>query len=1102
MDARSSRFYAAWAEGAVMAALLAVPLYFTVFTDRVFEPEKAGLLRALAVVAAAAGVVAWRAAPPRAHVRAVISHPIAQTAIAVWAAEMVATATSVAPWTSVMGAYSRGQGLATTTALLVVGLGSVSVARRPGGAERLAAVIGASVLPAGLYGIAQAYGLDPLPWQGDVVTRVAGPAGASVIFGAHLVMALPLAAWSAHRAWRRARAGRGPAAAIPLAAWLTVAAVGLWSLALSGSRGPVLGLGAGALIAALAMAARAGRRGAAVALAAGGAAIVLLVVGLNVATARGAAGPLAAMGRFQFFDRLSRALDPENSTTRVRLRLWEGSVEALAADPPRLIAGYGPETMDLIWAPHYPPILAYDEPRGWVPDRAHNLALDTLLTGGILGLGATLAFFTALVGACLRALGLPRAAVASTSDARSGTAPVAPPRAPRPSAWIACWLAGGIAAAAAARIIDGTWRLAGPAMGLGMVGGLALWLVWQAWRAGPPGEIRARPPAGSAGPAFAAAALAAVTAHWVEAQVGFPVTATRLVTWTLAGGMVGLAARRLATPQPLESGSAAPRPLPSSEITPADGIGGRAGWDGLFAACVVGTTAVFDFVRPGIVGGGYPIVVALIVLSAALVGVALGGNVEEGSSGQAGRDAIDRNDTDGEGVRRGTGDRGHGDRAHGDWGTAGGARDPMPGRRWRNGFGGGARAALTLAAFAVVHLALVRLEAFDPAAALRAVAAVLAWYGLGIAVLMLARARRVAGGWPERRWAARGGLVLAPAAVLAAGAGFGPTVADALYKEGRLAWQAPVNDLREEGQSGKAESFLERAQARYDLAARLAPWEPAYRLARARAAVEWGDLLDARLSGALAGAGLAGAADEYDPALLGGDAARLAGERDARFAAALAAVDQAAALSGPAPGPALTGARALRVWGGRTREPGRRARRLADARGAYSRALALAPRWPEVLDEAAAAALLADEPRAALDLAARAVALDPFYVRARRTAASAHAQAGDPAAAAEAYRRYFEDYRNASDLAALRAYLVALVGAGRPADALPIARDITRLAPGDAHGHADLAVLLDQTGDTTGALAAARRAAALDPRDEGIAALVRRLEGGAGGGGR
>ncbi len=141
----------------------------------------------------------------------------------------------------------------------------------------------------------------------------------------------------------------------------------------------------------------------------------------------------------------------------------------------------------------------------------------------------------------------------------------------------------------------------------------------------------------------------------------------------------------------------------------------------------------------------------------------------------------------------------------------------------------------------------------------------------------------------------------------------------------------------------------------------------------------------------------------------------------------------------------------------------------------------------------AGVALLLGDPRAALALTARAVALDRYYVRAWRTAAAAHARLGDPAAAAGAYRRYFEDYRNTSDLPALRAWVAALVAAGRASEALPVARSIVRLAPGDAHAHADVAVLLEATGDPAGALAAARRAAALDPSDAGIAALARGL---------
>jgi Flp pilus assembly protein TadD len=265
--------------------------------------------------------------------------------------------------------------------------------------------------------------------------------------------------------------------------------------------------------------------------------------------------------------------------------------------------------------------------------------------------------------------------------------------------------------------------------------------------------------------------------------------------------------------------------------------------------------------------------------------------------------------------------------------------------------------------------------------------------------------------------------------------------------------------------------------------------------------VEWADLLDGRLSRRLSAAGQADAQDEYAEALLDGEARVLALERDRRMELAVASVLEAEAGMAGSPLPVLTRARTLRIWGDRTREAARRRQRLAEARGAYSETIALAPGWPEVLDEAALSATLAGDPASALELTRRAVALDPFFRRAWRTAAEAHAALGEQRAAADAYGRYFEDYRNKSDLPALRGWMEALASDGQIDDAIQRAREIQRLQPSDAGALADLAQLLLLSGDLAGAQEAARDALELAPEDAAIRRLMDSLDASNGTGG-
>lgn len=1062
-------FRAALAEGALLAAVLSLPLFMQVATDSVFEPDKAALLRALACLAGAAGLAALLGAgrPRRAAAAAWLHGPVPAAATLVLAVELAATLGSVAPWRSLFGAPSRGQGLLTTASLWVM-LGAAAWAcAQARGPARLATAIGATLLPAGLYGIAQSYGLDPLPWTGDVIGRVTGPAGASVMLASGLILALPFAGLAASEAWRRSRAAPGELRATwELAAWSLAIGVGLWALTLTRARGAALGLAAGLGLAALAALALRGRRRAALAWLALGTAAAASVLLLNARP--DLAGPIA---RLPVLDRLSTALDPADSTTRVRLRLWFGSVEALAAEPARLPLGRGPETMDLSWAPYAPAILAHDEPRGWLADRAHNLALDTLLGTGLAGLAARLLLAAAVLASCLERLGLAMArrdhggwlaactlgALAGLLAGRAAALPLRP------------YLEG---AALPAWQPDHAWLVAAPAAGLGALAGLALWLALRAGRAAAPtksGGARggsaagaedsgatdpspvdagatdpgpADPPAPATGAGFALAALAALGAHWAELQVGFPITVSRVLVWTIAGALAGLDWRDRRERRAQRDGRDRQDWREADEAVPRASRAVAPGPDFAFPLLplVVGITLLFGWARPGLTHLGAPTALAL-------VGIAV-------------------------------------------FGTALMAGPPRRGawHRWP------LRLAALLAAYALGQLLLLRLGSRGEADAVAAVAAGQAWFGAWIVGLVLAYARSEAGAWPTGRSARVGGLLLLSAAALGSWLLLAPSLASALVKEGRVGWQSQAQALRMTGEGGRAESFLLRARERYRRATRLAPWEAAHALALARVESEWADLLDARLSRTLAEAGLAEAANEYDPALLDGTVAALAAERDTHFAAALAALDRAERLNPGAPDPILTRARSLRLWADRSRAPALRAGRFARAREAYAEAARRAPRWPELLDEAAATAILAGDPEAALALSERAAEIDPYYRRSWRTAAGAHAALGDPAVAAEAYGRYFGDARNAADLPALRAWLSALIADGQNELALAVGRDIVWLAPGDAHARADLALLLDRTGAPAAALAEARRAARLAPDDPAIAALLRELQ--------
>ncbi|MEO8083899.1 MAG: hypothetical protein ABI780_08760, partial [Ardenticatenales bacterium] len=449
--------------------------------------------------------------------------------------------------------------------------------------------------------------------------------------------------------------------------------------------------------------------------------------------------------------------------------------------------------------------------------------------------------------------------------------------------------------------------------------------------------------------------------------------------------------------------------------------------EGVWAAALIAVTGLYDFGRAGLVGPGAIGAMALVGLAAAVVGVAISG-------------------------------RGRTRASLGAVAVVGGA--------------------------IIAHFLALRFGADGPSDAVPAAAGTLAVLAVSVGGVIALRARTFA--VPGTHLAAPFAALLA--ALLAALA-LTPTIADATYKEGRIAWEDRVAQWREQGEFSRARALLDGADDRYRRAARLAPWEARYRLARGMAADVRADLWTAEVVAELARLGRSDARDEYDVSLADGAVTTLAARRDDAFLAALGHFDTALALApGDAP-TAVAKARALRLWGDLTREPARRRDRLASARDAYAAVRVLAPNWPELLAESAQVELLDGRPAVARPLAESALTMDRFYYQGWKTIAAARLANGDAPGAVDAWSHYFDDPRNAGDVAALRARVAAQLQADDVSGGLKTARDVVRLVPEDARGWADLALLLARTGARAEARDAAARAAALNPNDAGIRAL-------------
>ncbi len=454
-------------EAGWLAALAAVPLYFDVFSSRVFEPDKTTYLRCLVLLMLLAQSVALSETVPSASSSSIVSrirgwaiqNPLILPVLAFAAVQILATVTSIAPSISLFGSYQRLQGTYTFFTYAALFFLIVANLRRADQLRRIWLVALGTSLPICLYGLLQHLQLDPLPWGGDVVFRVTSTMGNAIFLSAYLIMVIPLTAARLVSALARLQLKDLPATgaggrivrqwaivivlqnallaslllvgekwqgiwwaapgmigiftllltqlpAAPIDRYVTqVEAVALGALLclqvvvvfLTQSRGPWLGLLAGAVVFVLLLESRA--RAARRLLMSTSALIVVAAAVLVVFNLP--ASPLARFRDVPYLGRLGQLSDVNDGTGRVRVLIWQGTFDLLRQQPNigiepdplrpiRLIVGYGPEAMHLAYNAVYPPALGDLESRNASPDRNHNDLLDHLVMTGVLGLAAYL----------------------------------------------------------------------------------------------------------------------------------------------------------------------------------------------------------------------------------------------------------------------------------------------------------------------------------------------------------------------------------------------------------------------------------------------------------------------------------------------------------------------------------------------------------------------------------------------------------------------------------------------------------------------------------------------------------------------------------------
>ena len=553
MDSKLKAWAKALAESGWLLALIVVPLFFNIYSSRVFEPDKISMLRSLALFIVAAMALVWIEggrnqtdgnATKTPWWKEAWKQPLVPAASAWALAYLLSTIFSVAPRISIIGSYQRLQGTYSFFSYLTLFTALLLFLRRKDQFERVAWVMVATSLPIALYGVLQHHHLDSLPWGGDVVDRVTGNAGNAIFLAAYLIIPFFITLALLVRSLDKMRTGEAEMGeSWKAGALMFVLFVQSVAIVYTKSRGPWLGWFGGIYLfgllglisikqrASLLRSNRLRKLASTLWLAWLGLAVAgtLFLIVLNLPNS-----PLAQVKKHPYIGRLGRVFETSHSTGEVRVLIWKGALQMVQPHPPirypdgspdrwnflRPIIGYGPETMWMAYSPFYQPKLAEVENRRSSPDRSHNETFDSLVTTGLIGLLAELFFFASIFYFVLRWLGLMRI--------RAHT-----------------YIFGGFLIAGGILGLAVPIALSRPEfLGVGIpVGFIIAFILFATWATISQKRIDDMGGASGERQLFLIAILSAVVAHFIEIQFGISIGATREYFWTLAALLVVVGTR-------------------------------------------------------------------------------------------------------------------------------------------------------------------------------------------------------------------------------------------------------------------------------------------------------------------------------------------------------------------------------------------------------------------------------------------------------------------------------------------------------------------------------------------------------------------------------
>jgi len=246
---RLSAFCSKVMETGWLLAVIITPVFFNVYSSRVFEPDKLTTLRTVALIMAAAWITRYieERLSGRHTLELTWRTPLLLPTLFTVVVYLLSTIFSVTPRVSLLGSYQRLQGTYTTLSYIVVFLIILQEMRTREQLDRLVTVMILNSLPISLYGLLQRNRLDPLPWGGDVTVRVASNMGNPIFVAAYLIMITPPTLARILSSFRSILTNEetGVADILRAATYIFILLVQLIATFYTQSRGPLMGLLAG-----------------------------------------------------------------------------------------------------------------------------------------------------------------------------------------------------------------------------------------------------------------------------------------------------------------------------------------------------------------------------------------------------------------------------------------------------------------------------------------------------------------------------------------------------------------------------------------------------------------------------------------------------------------------------------------------------------------------------------------------------------------------------------------------------------------------------------------------------------------------------------------